>query len=144
MMKKIGERQNFFYRSSLVCSSTFANRFPRFLARETVVNGLFLDAFNAFPKKKVHKNMTESEKFLQIKKEAKFTAAILVALILFWLFAGFGIQSFTDAKIFGLPLWAIMSTVGVWFAAIAMVKLLTTFVFKDMELAVSSEEGGEK
>ena len=86
-------------------------------------------------------SFTSREKFLQIKKEALWTGATLIALILFWLFAGFGVANLTDAKIFSLPLWAVMSSVGVWFAAIILVKCLVKFVFVDMDLSADDEGG---
>ena len=77
--------------------------------------------------------MTEKEKYRQVCREAKATGIALLVLIVFWLFAGFGLSG-SDAKIFRLPLWAAASTVGVWFFAIVLVWGLTKFVFKDMDL----------
>ena len=80
---------------------------------------------------------TDSEKFKQVKREAIFTAISLAALIIFWLIAGFGTSSI-EIKIFHLPLWAILGTIGVWIAAIILTFLLTKLIFRDMEL------GGQK
>ena len=82
--------------------------------------------------------MTEKEKYRQIKKEAGFTALALLALILFWLLAGFGLSN-VEVKIAHLPLWVWTSSLGVWLMAIILVKLLLTFVFRDMDLG----EGGK-
>ena len=74
-----------------------------------------------------------SAKYAQIKKEALATVAALGLLIMIWLAAGFGLAD-VDITVFHLPLWALLSTVGVWLTAIVLVKLLLTFVFKDMNL----------
>ncbi len=77
---------------------------------------------------------TETEKYRQMKKEALFTFLALAVLIVFWLAAGFGLARF-DVTVFQLPLWALTSSLGVWFFALLLVKLLLKFVFKDMDLA---------
>lgn len=83
--------------------------------------------------------MTEKEKYLQIRREAMWTGITLVVLILFWLVAGFGLAD-VDMKLCGLPVWAVGGTIGVWFFAIVLVKLLTTAVFKDFPLEEAGEE----
>ena len=45
--------------------------------------------------------------------EAKRTVIALMILIAFWLIAGFG-ASTIEVKIFSIPLWAILGTIGVW------------------------------
>lgn len=80
--------------------------------------------------------MSEFEKYQQICREAGWTGAALLVLIVFWIFAGFGLAG-VKGELLGLPLWAVTSSLGVWFFAIVLVKLLTRFVFRDMEL----EEG---
>ena len=77
--------------------------------------------------------MTEKEKYRQICREATATGIALLILIAFWRFAGFGLSGST-ATIFHLPLWAAVSTVGVWIFAIVLVWVLTKFVFRDMDL----------
>ncbi len=77
--------------------------------------------------------MTEKEKYRQVCREAAATGIALLILIVFWLFAGFGLSDST-MTIFRLPLWAAASTVGVWLFAIVLVWVLTKFVFKDMDL----------
>ncbi|MBP3691477.1 MAG: YhdT family protein [Schwartzia sp.] len=77
--------------------------------------------------------MTEKEKYRQVCREAAATGIALLILIVFWLFAGFGLSGST-ITIFRLPLWAAVSTVGVWLFAIVLVWILTKFVFKDMDL----------
>ena len=83
--------------------------------------------------------MSDRQKFLQIRREAAFTGAALLALILFWLAAGFGTAGL-DVKVMHLPLWAVLGSIGVWAAAILLTFLLTKFVFKDMDF----DDGGER
>ncbi len=87
----------------------------------------------------MEKTVAPDEQYLQMRREAKWTAAALLALIALWLVAGFGVSYVTDAKIGGLPLWAILSTVGIWMAALIIVKLLLKFVFADMDLSGDEE-----
>ena len=82
--------------------------------------------------------MSEYEKYQQIKREARWTVLALFVLILFWLLAGFGLSGL-PGEVLGLPLWAVTSSVGVWFFAILLVKLLTSLVFQDMELDEEKE-----
>lgn len=87
--------------------------------------------------------MTEKEKYYQIRKEAMWTGITLVVLICFWIFAGFGLSS-VDIRVFGLPLWAVTGTFGVWFFAMVLVKLLTTLVFKDIDLETDTNSSGRE
>ena len=77
--------------------------------------------------------MSDYEKYQQIKREAGWTGLALFVLIGFWLAAGFGLSGM-EGEVFGLPIWAVTSSLGVWFFAIVLVRLLTSFVFRDMEL----------
>ena len=76
--------------------------------------------------------MSNKQKYLQIRREAAFTGLALLALILFWLVAGFG-TSGLDIKVMHLPLWAVLGSIGVWAMAIVLTFLLTHFIFKDMD-----------
>ena len=78
--------------------------------------------------------MTEKKKYRQVQREAVATGIVLLLLILFWLVAGFGLSG-SEIKIFHLPLWAVMGSVGVWFMAIFLVRVLTKTVFRDMPLS---------
>ncbi|MBQ6975061.1 MAG: YhdT family protein [Selenomonadaceae bacterium] len=80
---------------------------------------------------------SEKEKFKIVKREAIFTGIALIALIIFWFIAGFGTASL-DIKIFHLPLWAILGTIGVWIFAIVISFVLSKKLFTDMDL-----EGGD-
>lgn len=82
--------------------------------------------------------MSEYEKYQQIKREARWTGLALFVLVLFWLLAGFGLSGL-PGEVLGMPLWAVTSSVGVWFFAILLVKLLTSLVFQDMELDEEKE-----
>ena len=63
----------------------------------------------------------------------------LAGLIIFWLIAGFGTASL-DVKIFHLPLWAVLGSIGVWFVAILISAVLSKKLFTDMDLG--GEENG--
>ena len=82
--------------------------------------------------------MSEYEKYQQIKREARWTGLALFVLVLFWLLADFGLSGL-PGEVLGMPLWAVTSSVGVWFFAILLVKLLTSLVFQDMELDEEKE-----
>ena len=83
--------------------------------------------------------MTDWEKYQQIRREAAFTGLALLVLILFWCWAGFGLAD-VDTEIFGLPLWALTSSIGVWLFAIVLVKILLKCVFRDMPLDSAKEK----
>ncbi|ORT99641.1 hypothetical protein D081_1791 [Anaerovibrio sp. JC8] len=87
--------------------------------------------------------MSEKEKYFQIRREAMWTGITLLVLIVFWLFAGFGLAG-VDVKLFGLPLWAVTGTFGVWIFAMVLVKLLTSLVFKDIDLETDANPSGEE
>lgn len=80
--------------------------------------------------------MTRKEKYRQICREARATGLILLALIVLWCCFGFGGFALTGAEplLFGLPLWALAGTLGLWLTAIVLVWGLTHFVFRDMPL----------
>lgn len=58
--------------------------------------------------------MSDYEKYQQIKREAGWTGLALFVLIGFWLAAGFGLSGM-EGEVFGLPIWAVTSSLGVWF-----------------------------
>ena len=82
--------------------------------------------------------MTKKDKYRQVQREAIATGIVLVLLILFWLASGFGLAG-SDIRIFHLPLWAMMGSIGVWFMAIFLVRILTKLVFRDMPLSGEEE-----
>ncbi|SHK40704.1 Uncharacterized membrane protein YhdT [Selenomonas ruminantium] len=87
--------------------------------------------------------MTEWEKYQQIRREAAFTGLALLVLILFWCWAGFGLSD-VQVELFGLPLWAVTSSIGVWLFAIVLVRVLLKFVFRDMSLEQEKEAGSHE
>ena len=89
--------------------------------------------------KNASQKMSDAEKFCTVRREAIYTFLSLAVLIVFWLFAGFGTSS-SDAKIFGLPFWAVFGTVGVWIFAIFLSFVLSRILFKDMDLGGDGDE----
>ena len=87
--------------------------------------------------------MTRDEKNRQIKKEARATF-ILFLICFFWhvgtgyLFNGSGI------KLFGLPLWWVLSTPGVFVIAVIGVIFLLKKVFVNFSLEYEDEETGKE
>lgn len=71
------------------------------------------------------------EKFNEIFAEAKLTFMSLVGLIFFWLIAGFCTADI-QIKIFNIPIWAILGTIGVWTVAIVIAIALSKKI-KDIE-----------
>ena len=84
-------------------------------------------------KKNSRASMSDAQKFSLVRREAIYTGLALAGLIIFWLIAGFGTSSF-DVKIFHLPLWALLGTVGVWIVAICISAVLSKVLFKDVDL----------
>ena len=83
--------------------------------------------------RKDNASVSDAQKFSLVRREAIYTGLALAGLIIFWLIAGFGTASF-DVRIFHLPLWAVLGTVGVWFVAICISALLSKVLFKDVDL----------
>ena len=79
------------------------------------------------------KKFNDAQKFSLVRREAIYTGVALVGLIIFWLIAGFGTAG-SDVKIFHLPLWALLGTIGVWLVAILISALLSKVLFTDVEL----------
>ncbi len=84
-------------------------------------------------KKNSRASMSDAQKFSLVRREAIYTGLALCGLIIFWLVAGFGTASL-DVKIFHLPLWAVLGTVGVWLVAIFISAILSKILFKDIDL----------
>jgi len=84
-------------------------------------------------KKKGVASMNEAQKFSLVKREAIYTGIALAGLIIFWLMAGFGTAS-SEIKIFHLPLWAVLGSIGVWIVAITISAVLSKILFKDVDL----------
>lgn len=84
-------------------------------------------------KRSVRASMSDAQKFSLVRREAMYTALALVGLIVFWLVAGFGTAG-VNAKIFHVPLWAVLGTVGVWLVAIVISFVLSRVLFRDIDL----------
>jgi len=83
--------------------------------------------------------MNDAQKFSLVRREAIYTGLALVGLIIFWLIAGFGTAA-SDVKIFHLPLWAVLGTVGVWFVAILISAVLSKILFRDVNLGGDDDD----
>ena len=87
----------------------------------------------------MEKKLSEAEKFSLIRREAIFTGIALIGLIIFWLIAGFGTSNI-ELKVFHLPIWAILGTIGVWFVAIIISFILSRKLFKNVDLGGENDE----
>ena len=86
------------------------------------------------------KPLTREEKNRQIKKEA--TATFILFIICFVWHVGFGYGlSGKDLYLFGMPLWWVLSTPGVFVVAVAGVAILLKKVFVNFDL--HTEEGDD-
>ena len=85
--------------------------------------------------------MTREEKYRQVRREAGATGVLLALIILFWCAAGFGLAG-VPLFVLGLPLWAVMGTVGVWMFAIVGVYVLVHGWFADMSLEDEEQTRG--
>ena len=84
--------------------------------------------------------MTPEQKEKQIRKEAK--ATLLLFLICFIWNVGFAYGlSGTGARLFGLPVWWLVSTPGMFVIAVIGVVFLLKKVFVNFDLE-DAEEGG--
>ncbi len=86
--------------------------------------------------------MTREEKERQIRKEARATA-VLFAICFLW-HVGFGyLLSGSGITVFGLPLWWLLSTPGVFVVAVAGVIYLLKKVFVNFSLDDDDDAGKE-
>ena len=85
--------------------------------------------------------MSPEQKEKQIRKEAK--ATILLFLICFIWNVGFAYGlSGTGARLFGLPVWWLVSTPGMFVIAVIGVVFLLKKVFVNFDLEDTEEGGG--
>lgn len=84
-------------------------------------------------------SVSDAQKFSLVRREAIYTGLALVGLIIFWLIAGFGTAA-SDVKIFHLPLWAVLGTIGVWLVAILISAVLSKILFKDVDLGGEDDD----
>ena len=83
--------------------------------------------------------MSDAQKFGLVRREAIYTGLALAGLIIFWLCAGFGTASL-DVKVFHLPLWAVLGSVGVWLVAVLISAVLSRVLFKDIDLGGDDDD----
>lgn len=86
--------------------------------------------------------MKRSEKFRQANREAKTTVLATIAVILFWILAGFGLSG-SDIVIFDTPVWVIGGCIVSWLFAVVVAWWLANYVIKDVEDDTAAE-GGHK
>ena len=84
-------------------------------------------------------SVSDAQKFSLVRREAIYTGLALVGLIIFWLIAGFGTAA-SDVKIFHLPLWAVLGTIGVWLVASLLSAVLSNILFKDVDLGGEDDD----
>ena len=85
--------------------------------------------------------MTPEQKEKQIRKEAR--ATLLLFLICFIWNVGFAYGlSGTGARLFGLPVWWLVSTPGMFVIAVIGVVILLKKVFVNFDLEDTEEGGG--
>lgn len=85
--------------------------------------------------------MTREQKDRQIRKEAKATL-ILFAFCFVWNVGfAYGLSG-TGARLFGLPVWWLVSTPGMFVVAVIGVAFLLKKVFVNFDLEDTEEGGG--
>ena len=82
--------------------------------------------------------MTREEKNLQIRKEARATITLFVICFLWHVLTGY-LLSGSSARLFGLPLWWVLSTPGVFVIAVVGVIYLLKKVFVNFSLEDDDE-----
>ena len=86
--------------------------------------------------------MTYKEKLQQANREARAAVCGLVATIVVWAIAGFGVAQ-CDIVVFGTPLWIITGCLGTFVFAVLVSIWLACFVFKDVGLDDDDNEVAE-
>ncbi len=76
--------------------------------------------------------MDHDDKMRQIDREARASGLAVLAIVLFWTVAGFGVSRL-DVTLFHLPLWAITGCLGTWLFATGLSVWLVARVFKNFE-----------
>ena len=83
--------------------------------------------------------MNREQKEKQIRKEAGATLILFAACFVWNVGFAYGLSG-TGIRVFGLPLWWLVSTPGMFILALAGVVFLLKKVFRDISL--TDEEGG--
>ena len=85
--------------------------------------------------------VTREEKDRQVRREAKATLILFLICFLWTVGFAYGLSG-TGARLFGLPVWWLISTPGMFVIAVAGVVILLKRVFVNFDLD-DSEEGGD-
>lgn len=88
--------------------------------------------------------MTREEKNRQIRKEAIATSILFAICVIWHVGFGYGLSGHITAKVFGLPLWWILSTPGVFVIAVIGVIYLLKNVFVNFSLEDDDAEQKEE
>lgn len=85
------------------------------------------------------KKLNYKEKFIQMNKEAKATWILFTIMLLWWVFTGLFFKD-VNVKIFYMPLWAFLSTIGTMIISTVGVIILVKKIFVDFELDEDEED----
>ena len=77
--------------------------------------------------------MKRSEKFRRANHEAKVTCFATLAVIVFWILAGFGLSGL-DISLFDTPIWILGGCIGTWLFAVVVAFWLAEHVIQDVDL----------
>ena len=85
--------------------------------------------------------MTPEQKEKQIRKEARATLLLFLICFLWNVCFAYGLSG-TGARLFGLPIWWLVSTPGMFVIAVIGVVFLLKKVFVNFDLEDTEEGGG--
>lgn len=83
--------------------------------------------------------MNQLNKWKQINAEARASGFALIAIIIFWVIAGFGVSRL-HITVGHTPLWVITGCLGTWVFAVILVAWMMKHVFKDFSLDDENSE----
>ena len=86
--------------------------------------------------------MTREQKDRQIRKEARATLILFLICFIWNVAFAYGLSG-TGARLFGLPVWWLVSTPGMFVIAVIGVIYLLKKVFVNFELEDDEEGGGQ-
>ena len=89
----------------------------------------------------MEKKLTREQKDVQIRKEARATLILFLICCIWNVGFAYGLTG-TGLRVFGLPLWWVVSTPGMFIVAIIGVVYLLKKVFVNFSL--DDEEGGDR
>lgn len=85
--------------------------------------------------------MTREQKDIQIRKEARATLILFLICFIWNVGFAYGLSG-SGARLFGLPVWWLVSTPGMFIIAVIGVVILLKKVFVDFDLEDPEEGGG--